>query len=389
LAEAALKDVEFTEISPAPDLYMFASEDALVREEYYVFPKMTEIFPINVLGFQTHRDDFAVGFDRAQIQQRISDLRNAEITDQALRDRYKLKDNRDWNLANARKALNGQSDFGESIIECDYRPFDIRWCHFGYETMDYPRREILTNVAWKENLCLEVSRQVRSSEWRHAFISSRVPESCLVSLQSREGNSALPMWLYQGASLRKENISSEFRCYLDARYDHHYSPEEIFGYTYAVLHAPAYRSRYAEFLRLDFPRIPFPEDAADFEALSKLGWALIEAHLLRDVPPTKLAQYHGKGDHMVEAVRYAPAEQAVWINKTQCFKPVPQAVWDFHIGGYQVLEKYLKSRKGRVLSLDEINHVASVAASLAFTSAQMAQIDKAYGKAFPAVDKPN
>ncbi len=92
---------------------------------------------------------------------------------------------------------------------------------------------------------------------------------------------------------------------------------------------------------------------------------------------------------MVEAVRYSPVEQAVWINKTQCFKPVPEAAWNFQIGGYQVLEKYLKSRKGRSLTLDEINHFASVAASLACTSAQMAKIDKAYGRAFPAVDKPN
>ncbi len=96
-----------------------------------------------------------------------------------------------------------------------------------------------------------------------------------------------------------------------------------------------------------------------------------------------MATYHGKGDHTVEAVRYSPEEQAVWINKTQFFKPVPQAVWDFHIGGYQVLDKYLKSRKGRKLSLDEINHFGAVADSLAFTIDQMAKIDEAYRAAFP------
>ncbi|MGB6920165.1 MAG: type ISP restriction/modification enzyme [Methylovirgula sp.] len=119
------------------------------------------------------------------------------------------------------------------------------------------------------------------------------------------------------------------------------------------------------------------------EALSKLGWALVQAHLLREFPRRGLAAYHGKGDHTVEAVRYSPEEQAIWINKTQFFQPVPQNVWDFHIGGYQVLDKYLKSRKGRVLSLDEINHVAAVADSLAFTIDQMAAIDKAYRIAFP------
>jgi Type ISP C-terminal specificity domain len=82
-------------------------------------------------------------------------------------------------------------------------------------------------------------------------------------------------------------------------------------------------------------------------------------------------------------VRYSPEEQAISINKTQSFKPVPEAVWEFHIGGYKVLDKYLKSRKDRMLSLDEINQVSAVADSLAFTSEQMAIIDEAYRAAFP------
>src|SRR5207342_3439001 len=102
-----------------------------------------------------------------------------------------------------------------------------------------------------------------------------------------------------------------------------------------------------------------------------------QAHLLRDLPRPGLAAYHGKGDHTVEAVRYSPHEQAIWINKAQFFKPVAQAVWDFHIGGYRVLDKYLKSRKGRTLSLDEITHLGAVADSLAFTVEQIGKIDKA------------
>jgi predicted helicase len=181
----------------------------------------------------------------------------------------------------------------------------------------------------------------------------------------------------------EENITLRFRTFLEKSYEHHYTPEEILGYIYAVLHAPTYRGRYAEFLRIDFPRVRFPESADDFETLSGLGWALVQAHLLRELPRHGLAAYHGRGDHTVEAVRYAPAAEAIAINKTQCFKPVPQAVWDFHIGGYRVLDKYLKSRKGRVLSLDEIDHVGAVADSVAFTIEQMARIDEAYKAAFP------
>ena len=149
-----------------------------------------------------------------------------------------------------------------------------------------------------------------------------------------------------------------------------------------MLHAPTYRARYAEFLRIDFPRVPFPELADDFETLSGLGWALSKR--------TCCASCRGAGWRPITAGATTmsrrcatPAEQAIAINKTQSFKPVPQAVWDFHIGGYQVLDKYLKSRKGRVLSLDEIDHVGAVADSLAFTIEQMARIDEAYKAAFP------
>jgi len=185
-----------------------------------------------------------------------------------------------------------------------------------------------------------------------------------------------------------ENLTPAFRDYIDVRYGEHYDPEQILGYIYAVLHAPTYRARYAEFLRIDFPRIPFAETPEQFEALSVLGWDLIQTHLLKTVPRSKprLGDYVGKGDHTVEGVIYSPEEATVWINpkRTQGFANVPQAVWDFHIGGYQVIDKYLKSRKGRTLNLDEQTHVGNIAESLNFTIAQMAKIDAEYLKAFPA-----
>jgi proteasome lid subunit RPN8/RPN11 len=133
----------------------------------------------------------------------------------------------------------------------------------------------------------------------------------------------------------------------------------------------------------DWDRSLTPEQ---FEALSVLGWELIQTHLLKTVPRSKprLGDYTGKGDHMVEAVRYSPEEQTVWINKTQGFANLPQAVWDFHIGGYQVIDKYLKSRKGRVLNLDEQTHVGNIAEALQFTIVQMDRIDAEYLKAFPS-----
>jgi predicted helicase len=247
---------------------------------------------------------------------------------------------------------------------------------------------------------LAVCRLTKGGAWGHCMITADPSDDSYISDKSKERAYLYPLYAAPQRAegpknvaieessnrivpLKNENLSSDFRAFLDFRYDHHYTPEEILGYVYAILHTPSYRSLYAEFLRIDFPRVPFAESSDDFETLSELGWALAQAHLLRELPRRGLATYHGKGNHTVEAVRYSPEGQSIAINKTQFFEPVPQAVWEFHIGGYQVLDKYLKSRKGRMLSLDDINHVSAIADSLAFTIDQMAKIDVAYLTAFP------
>jgi predicted helicase len=343
----------------------------------------SQIFEVNVLGFQSHRDHFAIGFDHKEIDDRVRDMLDATLDDKRIEEKYGLKDSGDWKLSAARKTLKENPNWKKYIIACDWRPFDSRVCFFDNAIMDRPRRELIDHVAWRENIQLLIPRQIGSGAWRHALVADAIAESCCISDASSEGNYNFPLWTYAKEGSRSENLTPTFRDFLDARYHHHYTPEEILGYIYAVLHAPTYRARYAEFLRIDFPRIPFPETRPEFDALSVLGLQLVGAHLLRKFPRGSLAVLQNKGNREVEAIRYVAAEQAIFINKTQFFAPVPQAVWDFHIGGYQVLDKYLKSRKGRVLSLDEITHVGAVADSLAFTIEQMAKIDQAYLAAFP------
>lgn len=392
-ADAQFCRIDWQEVGHFPPYYMFRPLDWTDWDDYESGRQIadslspsgekSQIFALNVLGFQSHRDQFAISFDRPDIESRAKDMMGTSLSDDEIAEKYNVKGNRDWNIKSARESMRSEKNWRSKIIQCAYRPFDYPYCFFGTEFMDYPRRELLDHVAGKDNICLVVSRQIGTADWRHAFVADGPPNDCLISDQSSEANYVFPLWRIGNQSTDKnENLSSGFRTFIDCRYEHHYTIEEILGYVYAVLYAPTYRKRYAEFLRIDFPRVPFAQKAGDFDALSELGWELVEAHLLRNVPHKGLAKYHGKGDHAVEAVRYLPKQQSISINDTQSFRPVPQAVWDFHIGGYQVLDKYLKSRKGRKLSLDEIDHVAAVADSLAFTVEQMAKIDKAYQDAF-------
>ncbi len=144
-----------------------------------------------------------------------------------------------------------------------------------------------------------------------------------------------------------------------------------------MLHSPTYRAKYLEFPKSDFPCIPFVDNSKTFEALSALGWELVQAHLLKSVPQ-KLKVDISRGNFKVEKPTCIAQSQRLNINKTQYFTPVPQDVWDFHIGGYQVLNQYLKARKGRTLSLDEIENVQNLVNVLRFTIDQMQRIDKCW-----------
>lgn len=391
-AEAQFHEIAWQEIRCFAPYYMFrplgwANWDSYqsgwsIADSINASDAKKQIFELSVLGFQSHRDHFAIAFDRRDIEARVRELIGTSLSDKAVAERYAIKNNRDWNISDARTALRDKGGWQDSVIQCAYRPFDNPYCFFGPELMDYPRRELLDNVARRDNIQLVVSRQIGTENWRHAFVGNGPANDCLISDQSSEANQVFPLWRFVEQGVRHENFSGPFRAFLDALYEHPYTPEEILGYIYAVLYAPTYRRCYAEFLRIDFPRMPFPKSSSDFETLSVLGWTLMQAHLLRDVPRTGLADFHGQGDQMVEVVRYSPEEQAIKINGTQFFNPVPQAVWQFHIGGYQVLDKYLKSRKDRTLSLDEISHVGAIADCLAFTIEQMARIDDAYETAF-------
>jgi hypothetical protein len=159
LQEHTLAKTLFNKLHPSAPFYMLLPRDEKYLDEYQAWPCLTDIMKTNVLGFQSHRDEFAVDFQKNIIKRRIEDLRDGSTSDSVLRDKYGLKDNRDWQLASSRNDLRANNEWKKAIIECAYRPFDNRYCYFSYAAMDYPRRELLDHVAWRENICLLVSRQ--------------------------------------------------------------------------------------------------------------------------------------------------------------------------------------------------------------------------------------
>ena len=384
--EETVSTINWTPISLNLTDYVFEPRDSHAFAEYEKLLSIREIFaPIGdpAPGIVTTHDEFAISFSRDEMISKVEELLKTKDEDDA-RSMFRLCSQEQWNYARAKEQL-ANSAWKKQITSVYYRPFDTRWTVFNGNVAVHRRERVMKHFIGKDNLGIVVPRQVKSgNKWHHVLASKLISESTTISNRTSEIGYLFPLLISDSENKFSENLSPDFRAFIDARYDHHYPPEDIFGYIYAVLHAPTYRTRYADFLRIDFPRIPFPETRADFEKLAALGWDLVQVHLMHKSLKTGLGKYQGKGKHEVEKVAWAEANEAVHINNTQFFAPVPCAVWEFHIGGYQVIDKYLKSRKGRVLSLDEIDQVTRITEALAFTLRQMDLIDATYACVFPS-----
>jgi predicted helicase len=380
-ASSSVRRINWTNLSPGAPDWLLRPRDEQLAQSYRKFWSIPAIFSAigdPAPGIVTTQDEFAISFSPEEAINKVRRLMDTSSEEEARR-LYRLCSQRQWNYSRAKVELRNVN-LKSAVAPLVYRPFDNRWTVWDRNVAVHRRERVMRHML-KPNISLMTARSNKSPNPDHFFVADRSSET--KAAESTIQSYVFPLFIYSDNGDRNENISSELRTFIDSSYKHHYTPEEILGYIYAIVYAPTYRARYAEFLRTDFPRVPFPQKAKDFERLSLLGWALVQAHLLRQVPRRSLAAYHGRGEHEVEFVRCSTEDQSIAINKTQSFRPVPQPVWDFHIGGYQVLDKYLKSRKGRTLSLDEINHVSAVADSLAFTIDQMVKIDEAYLAAFP------
>jgi predicted helicase len=239
------------------------------------------------------------------------------------------------------------------------------------------------------------SKQQSSSAFRHIFLSKNIQESCLISLQTKEGGYTFPLYLnpenknqqtiYQ-SEVRTPNLNSEivkqiadnlgltFTNEKETTKDT-FAPIDILDYIYAVLHSPTYREKYKEFLKIDFPRVPYPKDKDSFWKLVKLGREIREIHLLESPTVEKyITQYPIDGDNVVVKPKYQ--DNKVYINDTQYFNNVPQIAWEFYIGGYQPAQKWLKDRKDRKLEFDDILHYQKIVVALTETDRLMKEIDK-------------
>ena len=381
-SQETITSVSWQEIQPQAPNFLFIPQNQTAWNAYQEWMSIPSIFGQNgdpAPGIVTTHDEFAISFTQQEAFAKIETFLRTESEAEA-RQQFRLCSQNQWNYQHAKSELV-KGAWKEQAVTILFRPFDLRWTIWNSHVAVHRRERVMQHLL-RPNLGLIAPRQSKQ-DWG-AFIAAHPIGHKAVC--AYDINYVFPLYLYKqedllnnGNSAKHENFSFAFRQFIDERYGKHYAPEEIFGYIYAMLYSPTYRAKYAEFLKIDFPRLPFPETREAFEQLSNLGWQLIQAHLLKEIPAYNIGQYAGDGNNEVvkpDYRKYAEHER-LYINATQYFDHVPEAVYRFQVGGYQVLDKYLKDRKDRALTLSDVKTLRNTIKALAFTLEQMQQIDDA------------
>lgn len=397
LWESDASSTPWQEISPQAPFYIFAARDENIAAEYEREWRITDISPVNSVGIATSRDRFVIGFDSDEVSRRMATFCDYSKSEDELRHTFDLKDNGKFKLGAARKKLC-DSDWSNDIVPIHYRPFDVRQIIYRDEVLERSRPKITWHILNRDNLALITSRLTKGETFQHAQVTRNISEVICMSPKTSNNGFVFPLYLYSDPTslydtgLRRSNLSPEFVAKLagkvglefipDGKGDltRTFGPEDVFGYIYAVLHAPSYRARYAEFLKNDFPRVPLTGQLKLFRTLTAYGETLVALHLMERVG-SPISSYPVDGDNVVEKPVFVPDDMGVlgrvYINKTQYFDGVPAAVWDFHVGGYRVLHKWLSDRKGRTLSYDDLRHYGFIVSALFETIGTMSEVDAA------------
>ena len=415
LRETDASVTRWSELKPASPHFCFVPRDSSRETEYRQGWSLREAFLLSGNAVKTERDRVSIHWTQEGVRRAVEDFR--QLDEAALRRRFDLEqDSRDWKVASARADVLARRD-PNCFRPILYRPFDTRFTWYSGQSKGFigtPGRAVMRHILAGDNVALLACRQQAVAGFQHVFCARALPECCSVSLRTREITSAFPLYLYgegrrersrkdAGSTLltafletaaadggRRANLNLKFIEDVTQRValkgvplgrgdlKKTVGPEDMFHYAYALLHSPAYRSRYAEFLKIDFPRLPLTSDRKLFRALAGPGRELIALHLM-DSPRLNalITEFPVRGDNKIQQARYTDNDQRVWINSKQYFSGVPKAVWQFHVGGYQVCEKWLKDRKTRTATGDDLEHYQKIVVALQETLRLMAEIDSA------------
>lgn len=383
-----LDNIEWKELKFEAPFFLFVPQNEIIKSEYDRGISVKDMFRISGVGICTKRDDIVFQNDKEKLKNLLNDF--ASKSKEELYKLYDIgKDSGGWKLDWAINAVKENKDnLDKFIIKCHYRPFDFRWTyyvniHCGF--MARPVYDIFEHFFNnKNNIGLVCDRGTKLQDISNIFISDKLIDLHLVG----SGSYIFPLYIYDTENVRKilreeneevggmfedikhfenkvriENFTPKFRKFINEKYGE-IKPEEILGYIYAILFHKEYRKKYLDFLKIDFPKLPFVESKDYFLKFAKLGEELYNLHLgnlkiQKEVGEPMFKDNKNKNEKIVKAI-YNENEKDLFVNESLYFKNVDKEVWEYKIGGYQVLDKYLKSHKNENIDYEHFENVIKI-----------------------------
>ena len=405
-----LSQIPYKKLKYQEPYYFFVPKNFSAQAEYEKGFKLDDLFITFNSGVKTDRDTLFIDFDMNEVAIRMQELLSGNFDD-VFKNKYRVKDSSGYKIT---KAITGKTYDGKNVCEIQYRPFDYRSIYYDPEIISRPGEKAMKHVVigplykptlgyvfTRDTFGLLTSRSFSGSVFDRVFITRLIADIHAASDQTY----LFPLYVYpddkqqnlDGQQTREPNLAPNIvktiaaglgltftpeKQTAEKTSDKTFAPIDLLDYIYAVLHSPAYREKYKAFLKIDFPRVPYPTDKNKFRQLIKLGGQLRTLHLLESPTlDTLITGYPETGDHIITKPEYKITDPKtrrgnVNINKKQYFTNVPETAWNFHIGGYQPAQKWLKDRKHRELTPDDIFHYQKIIVALFETERLMGEIDK-------------
>ncbi|MFX0098740.1 MAG: type ISP restriction/modification enzyme [Candidatus Hodarchaeota archaeon] len=358
--------VDFKKIHPRPPKNLFIDVDMTLEAEYLQFQSIKDIFKESIIGVKTHRDDFIVEFSRDGLEKKLRKLVD-NTPDIEIKEKYNLKDDIE-SIKKYREYLRTNGIEEDKIIAYQYRLFDERTLYYSPSLITRDRKKVMKHMIG-DNLALVTTRLLSSLGFSHCFISNKIGDIGMLSSRTSESAYFYPLYLYNDDPSEKEiNFHENFLKHVNKQYPgENIEPLSIFAYIYGVLHLRAYKERYKELLKYDFPRIPLVKDVSSFKKIIDAGKRLIDLHLLNFKTNNSKIKLVGTGNYIVDKIQYDINSEMLHLNDKQVVEGIPPDVWSHKIGSYPVLKKWLKSRKNMELSPSDINNFIKIAISIDLT----------------------
>ncbi|MDR0754062.1 MAG: hypothetical protein LBF04_01600 [Prevotellaceae bacterium] len=391
LENTDFRSVHWKKIIPSESQYFWFTDKKFSNiKQYKKFWKITDIFKYYNSGIQTKNDDFVLHYSQKSLEKLADEIR--PLYKPEIATKYNVSDSRDWTIEKAKEDL--LKNYNPQEIA--YRPFDNRITSLSKISkgfIAYPRYDTAKHFE-KGNIGLCFSRQLFGEEWQNIFVVDKMAESCTVSLKSREWTYIAPLYFYNGTkepNLFEEKLGKDFykTDNFTGKFINRYlkklnpapAPEEIPAYIYGVLHSKIYREKYIEFLKTDFPAVPMTTNRETFDKYAKLGQKLIDLHLLKNLPQdTEIRiNYDINGDFMVEKIAQNNNKLFLYTNdnKTIVFDGVSLQIYNFEIGSYKPIDKWLRYRiKDKVLlNFSDMQHLKNMIIAIKGTIETMQEIE--------------